>query len=331
MPDLKRPAALNRLAVLTSGGDSPGMNAALRAVVRAADAAQMSCVGIADGYKGMIDGRLKPLDARDVSGLLQLGGTVLGTARSTRFRTPEGREIAAKNLRNAGVDAVVGIGGDGSMQGAKLLSEEHGFAVVGIPGTIDNDLSGTDFTLGFDTAVNTAVDAMDKIRDTAASHNRLFFIEVMGRHAGWIALYSGLAGGATAVLVPESSWEEDSIRAKVLESFALGKRFCIVVVAEGGEEGGAFGVARRVTHETDLDYRVSTLGHMQRGGAPTMRDRVLGARLGDAAVAALLDGEDQIMVGERRLEIVRTPFEETWTTDDRDFAGLLGLMDRLAR
>ena len=217
------------------------------------------------------------------------------------------------------------------MHGAKLLSEEHGFNVVGVPGTIDNDLSGTDFTLGFDTAVNTALEAIDKIRDTAASHNRLFFIEVMGRHAGWIALYSGLAGGATAVLVPESDWDENEIRAKVVESFALGKRFCIVVVAEGDKEGGAFGVAQRVCEDTDLDYRVSTLGHMQRGGAPTMRDRVLGARLGDGAVSALLEGVNEVMIGERKLEIVRTPFEETWSMDDRDFQGLLQLMDRLAR
>ncbi len=322
---------VKRIAVLTSGGDSPGMNAAVRAVVRAADAARVSCVGVTDGYKGMIKGQIRRLDARDVSGIIQLGGTVLGTARSPRFREPEGRQIAARNLRDAGVDAVVVIGGDGSMHGAQLLSEEHGFKVVGVPGTIDNDLSGTDFTLGFDTAVNTALEAIDKIRDTAASHRRLFFIEVMGRNAGWIALYSGLAGGATAVLVPEMHWDEAQIRAKVSESFALGKRFCIVVVAEGEEEGGAFKVAQRVCADTDLDYRVSTLGHMQRGGSPTMRDRVLGARLGDGAVQALLDGEDRVMIGERRLEIVRTPFTETWTTDDRDFVGLLTLMDRLAR
>jgi 6-phosphofructokinase 1 len=324
-------ALIKRIAVLTSGGDSPGMNAAVRAVVRAADAAGVGCVAVADGYKGMIDGRLRPLDARDVSGILQLGGTVLGTARSQRFLTPEGRETAARNLRNAGVQAVVVIGGDGSMRGAELLAVEHGFAVVGIPGTIDNDLTGTDFTLGFDTAVNTAVDAIDKIRDTAASHQRLFFVEVMGRMSGWLALYSGLAGGATAVLVPESDWEEADIRARVLESFALGKRFCIVVVAEGGQEGGAFDVARRITADTELDYRVSTLGHMQRGGSPTMRDRVLGARLGDAAVTALLDGRTRVMAGERRLEIVLTDFETVYGTEDRDFGGLLGLMDRLAR
>lgn len=322
---------LRRLAVLTSGGDSPGMNAAVRAVVRAADAGGLSCVAVADGYRGMINGQIRPLDARDVSGIIQLGGTVLGTARSEQFLTEEGRKVAATNLRNAGVDGVVVIGGDGSMHGADLLSTEHGFRVVGIPGTIDNDLSGTDFTLGFDTAVNTALEAIDKIRDTAASHRRTFFIEVMGRRAGWIALYSGLSGGATAVLVPEMHWDEAQIRAKVLESFALGKRFCIVVVAEGDIAGGAYGVAERVCAGTDLDHRVATLGHMQRGGSPTMRDRVLGARLGDAAVLALLDGADRVMVGERRLEIVRTPFQETWSTDDRDFVGLLTLMDRLAR
>ncbi|CAN5456265.1 6-phosphofructokinase [soil metagenome] len=322
---------IRRIAVLTSGGDSPGMNAAVRAVVRAADAGGLSCIGVSDGYRGMINGQMKPLDARHVSGIIQLGGTVLGTARSDRFRTEEGRAVAATNLRNAGVDAVVVIGGDGSMHGAQLLSVEHGIATVGIPGTIDNDLSGTDFTLGFDTAVNTALEAIDKIRDTAASHRRLFFIEVMGRQAGWIALYSGLAGGATAVLVPEMQWDEGQIRAKALESFALGKRFCIVVVAEGDIAGGAYGVAQRVCKDTELDYRVSTLGHMQRGGSPTMRDRVLGARLGDAAVEALLDGEDRIMVGERRLEIVRTSLESSYTDEDRDFVGLLTLMDRLAR
>jgi 6-phosphofructokinase 1 len=324
-------ADFRRLAVLTSGGDSPGMNAAIRAVVRAADHAGISCVGVVDGYRGMINGQLKPMDARDVSGIIQLGGTVLGTARSDRFRTEEGRAVAAKNLRDAGVDAVVVIGGDGSMHGGLLLAEEHDLRVVGIPGTIDNDLSGTDFTLGFDTAVNTALEAIDRIRDTAKSHRRLFFIEVMGRHAGWIALYSGLAGGATAVLVPEMHWDESQIRAKVVESFALGKRFCIVVVAEGDKTGGAFEVAKRVTDGTDLDHRVSALGHMQRGGSPTMRDRILGARLGDGAVQALLEGVDRVMVGERRLEVVRTPLKETWTTDDRDFVGLLTLMDRLAR
>lgn len=320
-----------RIAVLTSGGDSPGMNAAVRAVVRAADAAGISCVGVADGYRGMIEGRISHLDARDVSGILQLGGTVLGTARSELFRTLEGRATAAGNLRAAGVDSVIVIGGDGSMHGAQLLAEEHDFRVVGIPGTIDNDLSGTDFTLGFDTAVNTAMEAIDKIRDTAASHNRLFFIEVMGRHAGWIALYSGIAGGATAVLVPEGQWNPEDIRAKVVESFALGKRFCIVVVAEGEEAGGAFGVAHQVTDGTELDHRVSTLGHIQRGGSPSMRDRVLGARLGDGAVTALLNGEDRVMIGEQRLEIVSTPFPQTWSSDDRDFTGLLRLMDRLAR
>lgn len=324
-------STVKRIAVLTSGGDSPGMNAAVRAVVRAADAAGISCVGVADGYRGMINGNIRPLDARDVSGILQLGGTVLGTARSAEFRTPEGRATAAKNLRNAGVDSVVVIGGDGSMHGAELLSQEHDFKVVGVPGTIDNDLSGTDFTLGFDTAVNTALEAIDKIRDTAASHNRLFFIEVMGRHSGWLALYSGLAGGATAVLVPESDYHENEIRAKVVESFALGKRFCIVVVAEGDEQGGAFAVARKVTDGTDLDHRVSTLGHMQRGGAPSMRDRVLGARLGDGAVAALLEGQDGVMIGEQKLQIVATPIRSTWETDDRDFKGLLALMNRLAR
>src|SRR5680860_1453175 len=232
---------MKRLALLTSGGDAPGMNATIRAVVRSADAAGCSSVGVRNGYSGLILGDFVELDARSVSGILHLGGTMLGTARSKQFLTPEGRRTAADALRQADVEGLVVIGGDGSMRGAELLSREGNLAVVGLPGTIDNDLYGTDFTIGFDTAVNTALESIDRIRDTAASHGRLFFVEVMGRHSGWIALYSALAGGGTEVLVPERRTEMGTLRHRIQQSFALGKQFCLVIVAEGDEAGGAFG------------------------------------------------------------------------------------------
>lgn len=322
---------MRRIAVLTSGGDSPGMNAAVRAVVRAADAAGVQTYGIRNGYAGLIEGRVEALDARAVSGILHLGGTTLGTARSERFRTTQGRLEAAKHLALAEIEGLVVIGGDGSFRGADALAGECGIHVVGVPGTIDNDLWGTDFTLGFDTAVNTALDAIDRIRDTAMSHGRLFFVEVMGRHSGWIALYAGLAGGATDILVPERPTEIDDLRRRVHDAFALGKRFCIVVVAEGDDAGGAYAIAERVAEHLDVEYRVTTLGHVQRGGSPTMRDRILGAVLGDAAVRALLDGKDRIMVGTNDGEVVFTPFAETWERVDHTPTSLLELMDRLAR
>lgn len=322
---------MQRIAVLTSGGDSPGMNAAVRAVVRAADAAGVATYGIRDGYAGLIEGRIEALDARAVSGILHLGGTTLGTARSQRFRTTEGRLEGAKHLALAEIEGLVVIGGDGSFRGADALAEECGIHAVGIPGTIDNDLWGTDFTLGFDTAVNTALDAIDRIRDTAMSHGRLFFVEVMGRHSGWIALYAGLAGGATDILVPERPTQIDDLRRRVRDAFDLGKRFCIVVVAEGDDAGGAYAIAERVAEGLDVEHRVTTLGHVQRGGSPTMRDRVLGAVLGDAAVRTLLDGGNRVMVGMRRGAVVPTAFPETWERIDHTPASLLELMDRLAR
>ncbi len=319
--------------MLTSGGDAPGMNAAVRAVVRGADAAGVRVTGVVDGYNGLHRGRFRPLDPRDVSGILQLGGTVLGTARSGTFRTIEGREKAAEELDRIDVEGLVVIGGDGSFRGADLLSQESGMRVVGIPGTIDNDLAGTDFTLGFDTAVNTALEAIDRIRDTASSHQRLFFIEVMGRHAGWIALYAGLAGGATAAIIPEEPTDIDELHARVRESFEMGKRFCLVVVAEGDDAGGAREVAAAVMNDDseNIDHRVTSLGHMQRGGAPSMRDRVLGARLGDAAVTALLDGENRVMLGESKLDITTVPLERTWTESVAAPEHLVDLLDRLAR
>lgn len=323
--------AMKRLALLTSGGDAPGMNAAIRAIVRSADAAGCTTVGVHNGYAGLIKADFVDLDARAVSGILHLGGTMLGTARSKEFLTAEGRRRAIGALREAAVDGLIVIGGDGSMQGADALSREGDIAVVGLPGTIDNDLHGTDFTIGFDTAVNTALESIDRVRDTAASHGRLFFVEVMGRHSGWIALHSALAGGGTEVLVPERRTDAATLRSRIQRSFALGKRFCLVIVAEGDEAGGAFAVADRVTEGLDVDYRVVTLGHVQRGGAPSARDRVLASVLGDAAVQALLDGADRVMLGERGGDVQATPMEHTWTRRDQAPTALLKLMDRLAR
>ncbi len=324
---------MQRIAVLTSGGDAPGMNAALRSVVRAADAAKVEVLGVRDGYRGLHRGWMEPLDARAVSGILHIGGTILGTARSHSFRSVEGRQDALKMMDEHGVEGLVVIGGDGSLQGADLLAQEGDVPVVGVPGTIDNDLTGSDFTIGFDTAVNTALEAVDRIRDTASSHHRLFFIEVMGRQAGWIATYVGIAGGATAALVPEQDVDLDALRERVRDSFDMGKRFCLVVVAEG-QPGGARAVAEQIfpaDSDVELDHRVTSLGHMQRGGSPSMRDRVLGARLGDAAVQALLDDCNRIMVGEVRLELNHCPLTTAWSQESHPPAHLLGLLDRLAR
>jgi 6-phosphofructokinase 1 len=257
---------------------------------------------------------------------------MLGAARSERFRTSEGRERAIGQLEEHQIEGLVVIGGDGSFRGADALSKESDIAVVGVPGTIDNDLSGCDWTLGFDTAVNTALEAIDRIRDTAASHQRAFFIEVMGRHSGWIALCSAIAGGATDVLVPEQPTDVEDLQDRIREAFEMGKQYCLVVVAEGDDVGGAFEVARRCEEGLGgVSHRVTALGHVQRGGPPTMRDRMLAARLGDAAVTALLDGSDRVMVGEVHDRVVRTPLEETWTKVHDTPPELMDLMDRLAR
>lgn len=323
---------MKRIAVLTSGGDAPGMNAALRAVVRSGDAHGLEVLGVRDGYRGLHRGWFDTISPRDVSGILQLGGTILGTARSHTFRSAEGRANGVAEMHDADIEGLIVIGGDGSLRGADLLGQEGDVPVVGLPGTIDNDLGGTDFTLGFDTAVNTALGAIDRIRDTASSHHRLFFIETMGRHAGWIALYAGLAGGATAAIVPETERDVEALRQRVRASFEMGKRFCLVVVAEG--DGGARAIASKVfpdDGDVDLDHRVTSLGYLQRGGAPTMRDRVLGARLGDAAVDALLAGQNRIMVGEQRLELTQVPLRTAINSDVHPPEHLLSLLDRLAR
>ena len=307
---------LKRIGVFTSGGDSPGMNACIRAATRRAIAEGLEVIGIKRGYAGMIDGDFVEMDRQSVSNILQQGGTILKSARSERFRTPEGRAEAARKLREAGVDALVAIGGDGTLQGATHLAAEHGIAVVGCPGTIDNDLFGTDETIGFDTALNTALDSIDKIRDTADAHDRLFLVEVMGRDTGFIALACGIGGGAELVLIPEMMTDVLSIKDRILSLMAAQSRSSIVVVAEGDELGGAHRIRQALAEDPAfdrIDTRVSVLGHIQRGGSPTARDRVLASRLGAAAVEALLEGHDGVMVGIVNNDLKLTPMRNVWS------------------
>lgn len=307
---------IRRIAVYTSGGDAPGMNACLRAVVRAAVTNDLEVIGIRRGYEGMIDGDWVELDGRSVSNIIQKGGTILKSARSDRFRTKEGRALAAEQLRLAGVDALVGIGGDGTFRGAALFCEEHGFPAVGCPGTIDNDLFGTDETIGYDTALNTAIENIDRIRDTADAHDRLFLVEVMGRDAGFIALNCAIGGGAELVLIPERLSEMGEVKNRILSLMSAQARSSIVVVAEGDELGGARGIEQALLEDpafARIDLRVCILGHTQRGGAPTARDRVLASRLGTAAVDALLEGHSNVMVGVLNGDIRLTPMRNVWS------------------
>ena len=306
---------LHRIGVFTSGGDSPGMNACIRAAVRRAVAEGLEVVGIRRGYAGMIEGDFVEMDRQSVSNILQQGGTILKSARSDAFRTPEGRAEAARRLGAAGVNALVAIGGDGTLQGATHLAAEHGVAVVGCPGTIDNDLFGTDETIGFDTALNTALENIDRIRDTADAHDRLFLVEVMGRDTGFIALACGIGGGAELVLIPEMLTDVESIKERILSLMASQSRSSIVVVAEGDELGGAHRIAQALHEDAafdGIDTRVSVLGHIQRGGSPTARDRVLASRLGSAAVEALLEGHDGVMVGIVNGDLKLTPMRNVW-------------------
>ncbi|MCS6820806.1 MAG: 6-phosphofructokinase [Microscillaceae bacterium] len=301
----------NRIGVFTSGGDSPGMNACVRAVVRTAIYNKLEVYGIKRGYEGMIQGQLYPMNSHSVSNIIQKGGTILKSARSKEFMTIEGRKKAYQQLRNFDIDALVAIGGDGTFTGAKIFYEEFGIPTIGVPGTIDNDLYGTDYTIGYDTAINTALDAIDKIRDTADSHNRVFFVEVMGRDSGYIAIQSGIAGGAEIVMMPETSTTIQDVINTLKEGWMRKKSSSIVVVAEGDEEGSAAEIAEKVKAQlTDLDIRVTTLGHIQRGGSPTAKDRILASRLGIAAVEGLLKGQKNAMVGIINDEVVYTPFEE---------------------
>lgn len=302
---------IQRIGVFTSGGDAPGMNAALRAVVRSSIYYKKEIFGIMQGYEGMIDGDIHKLLPRSVSNIIQHGGTMLKTARSRRFRTEEGRKKAYMQLKEHGLDALVAVGGDGTFTGLHKLYEEFKIPSVCIPGTIDNDLGGTDFTIGYDTAVNTAVEALDKIRDTAISHNRLFFIEVMGRHSGYIAVHSGVAGGAAVIVVPEEKMTIQDIYDRLMEGGKQNKKSSLVVVAEGSPLGGAHEIAAEISKMTDyFDIKVTTLGHLQRGGNPTCFDRVLAAKMGIAAVEGLLAGKKDVMVGMVNNKIVYNSFEK---------------------
>jgi len=306
------PNQIKNIGVLTSGGDAPGMNAAVRAVVRSCAYHNIGCFGIFKGYQGLIDNNLEPMNARSVKDIINKGGTILKSARCLEFRTPEGRKTAYENLKKNKIDGLVVIGGDGSFTGAMIFHQEFSFPVIGIPGTIDNDIQGTRYTLGYDTALNTVIEAIDKIRDTASSHNRLFFVEVMGRDAGHIALNAGIGAGAEEILIPEENMGLDRLLDSLKRSEKSGKSSSIVVVAEGDITGkNVFEIASYI--ENNLPYyevRVSVLGHMQRGGSPSCFDRVLGSRMGVFAVESLLEGNSNKMVGIIDESITLSPLEE---------------------
>ncbi|MBW8244178.1 6-phosphofructokinase [Muricauda oceani] len=303
---------IKKIGVFTSGGDSPGMNAAIRSVVRTCAYLNIECVGIYRGYQGMIEGDFKTLDARSVNNIINKGGTILKSARCEDFRTKQGRKKAYDQLTKEGIDAFVVIGGNGSFTGALLFTEEYNFPVIGIPGTIDNDILGSSFTIGFDTAINTVVDAIDKIRDTASSHNRLFFVEVMGRDVGHIALNAGVGAGAEEILIPEQNLGLERLLDSLKRSKASGKSSSIVIVAEGDKIGkNVFELKEYVEEHLPIyDVRVSVLGHMQRGGNPTCFDRVLASRMGVKAVESILEGKSNLMVGIRDTKLVLTPLAE---------------------
>ncbi|MFN0290549.1 6-phosphofructokinase [Pedobacter helvus] len=301
---------IQNIGVLTSGGDSPGMNAAIRAVVRGSLYYKLKVTGILRGYDGLINADFFPMDGKSVANIIQRGGTILKTARCDEFRTPEGRAKAYKNLIESNIDALVVIGGDGTFTGADIFSQEYDFPIIGLPGTIDNDLEGTDLTIGYDTAINTVVNAVDKIRDTAESHDRLFIVEVMGRDSGLIALRSGIGVGAEAILIPEAKMTTEDLIERV-EHGRKDKASKIIVVAEGDEAGGAYNVGEVLKEKfPHHDIRVSVLGHIQRGGSPSCADRVLASRLGVAAVEGLLAGKSKVMAGQINKEIVFTPFSK---------------------
>jgi 6-phosphofructokinase 1 len=305
---------ISKIGVFTSGGDAPGMNAAIRAVVRASIYYKKEVYGIMQGYEGMISGDIVKLGARSVGNIIQRGGTILKTARSQEFRTKEGRQKAFANLQKNGIDSLVAIGGDGTFTGLHKFYEEFKVPSICIPGTIDNDLAGTDYTIGFDTATNTAVEAIDKIRDTAISHNRLFFIEVMGRNSGYIAINCGIAGGAVATIIPEESLSMDELFSKLDEGGKTNKKSSLIVVAEGSKIGGAIELAKKFSERNNyFDIKVTILGHLQRGGTPTYFDRVLASKMGVAAVEGLLAGKNDVMVGIKNGTMVYNSFDMIMT------------------
>lgn len=319
------------IGMLTSGGDAPGMNAAIRAVTRAAIFNGIRVKAIYRGYKGLITGEIKEFQTENVSNIIQQGGTILKSARCMEFKTPEGRKAAYDNLVSEEIDALVVIGGDGTFTGARIFSQEYNIPIVGLPGTIDNDLYGTDSTIGYDTALNTIIDAVDKIRDTASSHERLFFIEVMGRDAGFLALNSALASGAEAAIIPERETKVDQLEELISNGFRKSKNSSIVIVSESNITGGANGLAERMRNEhPEYDVRVSILGHIQRGGSPTAYDRIIASRMGVAAIDALMDGLRNIMVGIVDNEIVHVPLSKAIKDDKPVNENLIGVLQILS-
>lgn len=320
---------MQRIGVLTSGGDAPGMNPAIRAVVRKAIYLGLEVVGIQRGYSGLVNGEFKDMNLSSVADIIHRGGTILRTARSESFRTVEGRQKAADHLRARGIEGLIIIGGDGSFRGAKCLGDEHGIKFVGIPGTIDNDIPCTDYTIGFDTAVNNVVDAINKIRDTATSHERTYIIEVMGRNSGFIALQAGLAGGAESILIPEIKTDLNEVIEKLLRGYQRGKLHSIIIVAEGAASG--LEVGRLIKEKTGFDTKVTILGHLQRGGTPTAFDRTIASRMGAMAVDLLAGGQDRKMVGmisgELRAFDIDYALSQSKTIDQSmyDLAGILAI------
>ena len=319
------------VGILTSGGDAPGMNAAIRAVTRSAIYSGLKVKGIYRGYRGLITDEIVEFKTQNVSNIIQAGGTILKTARCKEFTTPEGRQLAYDNLKRQEIDALVVIGGDGSLTGARIFANEFNIPIIGLPGTIDNDLFGTDSTIGYDTALNTIMECVDKIRDTATSHERLFFIEVMGRDAGFLALNGAIASGAEAAIIPEISTEVDQLAELIEHGFRKSKNSSIVLVAESPVTGGAMGLAERVKNEyPGYDVRVSILGPLQRGGSPTAFDRILASRLGSAAIDALIEDQRNVMIGVRNDEIVYVPFSKAIKNDKPIPRDLIDTLRRLS-
>ncbi|MGM9870289.1 MAG: 6-phosphofructokinase [Muribaculaceae bacterium] len=324
-------AEIKCVGILTSGGDAPGMNAAIRAVTRSAIYSGLKVKGIYRGYRGMITDEIVDFKTQNVSNIIQQGGTILKTARCKEFQTPEGRQLAYDNIKRHGIDALVVIGGDGSLTGARIFANEFDFPCIGLPGTIDNDLYGTDSTIGYDTALNTIMNCVDKIRDTATSHERLFFIEVMGRDAGFLALNGAIASGAEAAIIPEISTKVDQLGELIKNGFRKSKNSSIVLVAESPITGGAMAMAERVEKEfPEYDVRVSILGHLQRGGSPTAYDRILASRMGSAAIDALMEDQRNVMIGIKNDEIVYVPFFKAIKNDKPVNTELMETLRRLS-
>ena len=321
---------IKTVGVLTSGGDAPGMNACIRAITRTAIYNGMKVMGIYRGYEGLINGEIKEFTSESVSNTIQRGGTILKTARSMEFMTPEGMQKAYDNLVKFGIDALIVIGGNGSLTGAQKLAREYDYPVIGLPGTIDNDLYGTDSTIGYDTALNTIVDCVDKIRDTATSHDRIFFVEVMGRDAGFLAQNSAIAAGAEAAIIPEDQTDVDQLEQFISRGFRKSKNSSLVIVSESKKDGGAMYYADRVRKEyPQYDVRVTILGHLQRGGTPTACDRILASRLGHASIEALKEGQRNVMVGIHNDQIVYVPIDRAIKKDkpiDKELIDVLGVL-----